>query len=170
MSHCRKNNWSESLENLINQQINLELFACHTYNVLHCFFLNDNIGFPGISKYFKKSSDEEMEHARKFMKYQTMRGGTVKILSLETPELSFNKDECLLYQAIEYTLNLEQRVYESIVNILNNSNDHGLNNFLFEFVKEQLETQYELGNKLQQLKTIKDDSSGLIDFDKDNFK
>ena len=86
MSHCRKNNWSETLENLIIQQINLELLACHTYNALHCFFMNDNIGFPGISNYFKESSDEEMEHARKFMKYQSVRGGTVKILSLEVPE------------------------------------------------------------------------------------
>mgnify|MGYP001226340232 FL=1 len=50
-------------------------------------------------------------------------------ISLETNRLTgvtpikynlFNKDECLLCQAIKYTLNLEQRVYESINNILNN--------------------------------------------------
>ena len=34
------------------------------------YFSRDDVAFPGFAKYFKKNSDEEREHAQKFMEYQ----------------------------------------------------------------------------------------------------
>ena len=80
MSFCRLyNDWSQSNEEKINKQINMELYASHMYNALYSYFKSDSVGFPGIAEFFKKSADEEMEHARKFMDYQLIRGGSVKI-------------------------------------------------------------------------------------------
>ena len=85
MSICRKNNWDQTLERLVNNQINLELKAFHYYNALYSYFMNDAVGFPGLGNYFKKSADEELEHARKFIDYQNIRGGIVNIDVIERP-------------------------------------------------------------------------------------
>ena len=45
------------------------------------------------------------------------------------------------------------------------SSDPGLEDFLDEFTKEQLEGQYQLGVKLRKLKIIGKDGHGLIHFD-----
>lgn len=168
-SHCRMNNWSSDNENLINKQINLELFASHSYTALSAFFLSDDVGFPGIAAYFKKASDEEMEHARAFIGYQTNRGGLVNIDSLDSPR-SFHSDESgdsIVLSAFKRALDLEQTVYNSILNISKTCDDPALEDFLDDFLKEQLEGQYKLGIIISQLKRIGTDGHGLYQFDKD---
>ena len=166
MSNCRMNNWSNECEEMLNNQINTELYASHTYNALYSYFLRDSVGFPNMATYFKKAADEETEHARKFIEYQNYRGGEVKIKNIEEPHFQFNEtnDNSVLYQAFNYALNLEQKVYKSILLISNKCNDAGLEDFLDDFIKEQLEAQYELGIKLQQLKHIGKDGHGLVHF------
>jgi len=168
MSICRKNNWSESNEERINRQINLELYASHTYNALYAYFKSDSVGFTGLAEYFKKSADEELGHARKFMEYQNIRGGIVKVGVIDTPSFDFSDtNKSVLLQAFEYALNLEQQVYESIIKISKAGEDIGLEDFLDDFVKEQLEGQYDLGLKIRQLLIIGNDGHGLIHFDKE---
>tara|TARA_B100000073_G_C23515615_1_gene485640 strand:+ start:108 stop:617 length:510 start_codon:yes stop_codon:yes gene_type:complete len=169
MSFCRKNNWSESNEEKINKQINLELYASHMYTALYSYFKSDSVGFPGIAEYFKKSADEELEHARKFIEYQNLRGGTVRIGVIDSPSFGFKTGDSLLYQGISAALELEQQVYNSIIEISKNSDDVGLEDFLDDFVQEQLQGQYELGMRLRQLTHIGNDGHGLVDYDKNMF-
>ena len=129
MSYCRKNNLPVQVENLINHQINVELSASHVYLALYSFFMNDQQGYPGFAKFFKESSDEETCHAKKFIDYQNIRGGDVRILGVPMPQFVIqNNNRSILYQAVEFALNLEQQVYDSIVHIHNTCND----NVLFE--------------------------------------
>ena len=168
MSVSRKNNWSTSNEERINHQINLELYASHVYNSLYAYFRSNSVGFPGLAEYFKKAADEEKEHAQRFIEYQNIRGGLVKIGVIDCPSYDFsNTNKSLLLQAFEYALELEQQVYESIVKISREGNDVGLEDFLDDFVKEQLEAQYDLGLKIKQLQIIGNDGHGLIHFDKE---
>ena len=120
VSNCRKDNWNQQDEFMINKQINVELHAAHIYNSLYCHFKSDSIGFPGTAEFFKKSSDEENEHARKFMEYQNTRGGKVVLENIEKPVFEFdqNINKSLLYQAFNYALETEQKVYESIAGSL----------------------------------------------------
>ena len=39
------------------------------------YFDRDDVALKGFCKFFKKSSEEEREHAEKMMKYQNSRGG-----------------------------------------------------------------------------------------------
>lgn len=41
----------------------------------------------GHSKFFKKMSEEEREHAQKFMEYQNKRGGTVVLLDIKVKQV-----------------------------------------------------------------------------------
>ena len=112
-----------------------------------------------------------MEHARKFIDYQNTRGGRVSIETIEKPNFNFDDslEESIVYQALnlelDLELDLEQFVYESIQKMYKSRSDPGLEDFLDEFTKEQLEGQYQLGVKLRQLKIIGKDGNGLIHFD-----
>lgn len=170
MSFCRLyNDWSQENEEKINKQINMELYASHMYNALYSYFKSDSVGFPGIAEFFKKSADEEMEHARKFMDYQVTRGGYVRIGEIPEPVFSFKTSDSQLYQGIKAAISLEKKVYDSIINISKSCNDVGLEDFLDEFVQEQLSAQYELGTRLRQLNHIGNDGHGLVDYDKNMF-
>ena len=171
MSYCRKKNWSSENEIRINKQIGLELYASHAYNNLYSYFKSDAVGFNGIAEYFKKCSDEEIEHARQFMDYQNIRGGRVELGMIESPlfEFNINSDKSILHQALYYALELEQKVYSSILDISKSSNDAGLEDFLDDFIKEQLEAQYDLGMRLKQLEIIGKDGHGMVDYDKNMF-
>ena len=167
-SKCRMNNWDSQLEQLINDQINIELYASHVYTSLYAYLSQDYIGFKGVAKYAKKSSEEEKEHADKFIEYQTIRGGSVEISYLEEPNIEYLKvdnNKSILLKVFEYILDLEQKVYESIINISNKCDDPGLEDFLDDFIKEQLHSQYELSVQITKLKLIGNDGLGLIEFD-----
>ncbi|KAK9154022.1 hypothetical protein Sjap_001502 [Stephania japonica] len=62
-------------------------------------------------KFFEKSSKEEREHALKLMRYQTMRGGKVKLYSIVSLQLEYDhvKKGDALY-AMELVLSLEKLV------------------------------------------------------------
>jgi ferritin len=47
------------------------------------YFDRDDVALPGFSKFFKKSSDEEREHAEKLMKYQNKRGGRIVLQDIK---------------------------------------------------------------------------------------
>ncbi len=172
MSYCRKANWDDKCERMINSQIAVEMQAFHTYNALYALFLSDSVGFPGAAEYFKTAADEELEHARKFIAYQNTRGGKVKIELILQPDLSEldatddKEEHSLLYRAINLALSLEQKVYSEILFISKNCGDPGLEDFLDDFIQEQLKGQFELGIKLQQLNIIGLDGHGLIEYDK----
>merc|ERR1712115_138939 len=63
-----RQNYKEDCEALVNKQINMELYASYVYM---------SIAYYGFSSFFKKNSDEERDHAEKFIKYQNRRGGKV---------------------------------------------------------------------------------------------
>ena len=46
------------------------------------YFDRDDVALPGAHKFFKKSSDEEREHAQLFMKFQNQRGGRIVLQNI----------------------------------------------------------------------------------------
>jgi len=52
------------------------------------YFDRDDVALKGFSNIFKKSSDEEREHAEKFMKYQSMRGGRIVLQPIQVRGLA----------------------------------------------------------------------------------
>ena len=63
-------NFHEECESLINKHINMDLNSSYIYLLMNNYFARDDVALHGFAKYFKKNSDEEREHATKFMDYQ----------------------------------------------------------------------------------------------------
>ena len=70
-------NYSEAVEALVNKQVNMEFYASYVYLAMASFFGRDDQALRGFAKFFRKSADEEREHALKLAHYQALRGGRV---------------------------------------------------------------------------------------------
>ncbi|GAY32104.1 hypothetical protein CUMW_000630 [Citrus unshiu] len=85
--------YEDECEAAINEQINVEYNVSYVYHALYAYFDRDNIALRGLAKFFKESSEEEREHAEKFMEYQNLRGGKVKLHSIMQPPSEFDHAE-----------------------------------------------------------------------------
>lgn len=50
------------------------------------YFDKSDVALQGLHQYFKQASDEEREHAMKFMTYQNKRGGSIILSDIKSPE------------------------------------------------------------------------------------
>lgn len=125
------------------------------------------MALPGFHKFFKKSSEEEREHAEKLMKYQNMRGGRIILQDIKRPE----KEEWGNgLEAMQTALLLEKRVNESLLEVHKLSDKHGdpqLCDFLEgEYLKEQVDAIKQLSEYITQLKRV-GPGLGEFTFDKE---
>ncbi|KAF3646133.1 Ferritin-2, chloroplastic [Capsicum annuum] len=97
--------YSDDCEAAINEQINVEYNVSYVYHAMFAYFDRDNVALKGLAKFFKESSEEEREHAEKFMEYQNKRGGKVKLQSILMPLTEFDHAEKgdALYVDVELT-------------------------------------------------------------------
>merc|ERR1712033_98518 len=117
MASVVRQNYHQGCEAGINKQVNMELHAHYVYLSMSLYFDRDDIALPGFSKYFKKASAEEAEHAEKFMKFQNSRGGRVVLKDIPKPE---NDEWGSPLDAMKAALELEKTVNQSIIDL------HGL--------------------------------------------
>lgn len=154
MSVIKQNFHAES-EAGLNKQINLELYASYVYQSMAWYFDREDVALKGFHNFFKKASDEEREHAEKFMKYQNSRGGRIVLQSIERPE----RDEWGSgLDAMQMALSLEKNVNQTLIDlhkVAAQQNDAHLTDFLEgEFLDEQVESIKQIASLVTQLKRV----------------
>jgi len=163
-----RQNFHETSEQAINQQINMELSASYVYQSMAFYFDRDDIALPGFSHFFDENSKEEREHAEKLMKYLNKRGGRVVLQDVKRPD----KDEWGTgLDALQAALDLEKKVNQSLLNlhkVASDNNDPHLCDFLEEeYLEEQVEAIKKLGDLITRLKRAGPQGLGEYIFDKD---
>nr|ACY74442.1 ferritin [Carukia barnesi] len=113
MSLARQN-YHEECEAGVNKQINLELFASYVYMSMAYHFDRDDVDLKGFFKFFKKSSDEEREHAEMLMTFQNKRGGRIVLQDVKAPGQNTWKDGL---EAMKAALDLEKHVNQSLLDL-----------------------------------------------------
>merc|ERR1719244_1929630 len=110
-SRIRVNFHSDS-EAMINKQINMELYASYVYMAMATYFDRDDVALHGFAKRFRENSEEEREHAMKFIKYQNMRGGRVVFQGVSKAKTD---EWTSALNAVEASLDLEKQVHEALL-------------------------------------------------------
>jgi ferritin len=139
----------DRLNDAINEQIQSEFFASAQYIAIAVWF--DAEALPVLAQHFYRQSEEEREHAMKFVRYLVETGGTVIIPGLPEPGNGFDSAAA----CVELSLTQEVKVTNQINNLMDIAkaeNDHLAQHFLQWFVEEQLE---EVASMDALLKTIK---------------
>jgi len=151
--------YSDDCEASINEQINVEYNVSYVYHAMFAYFDQDNVALKGLARFFKESSEEEREHAEKFMEYQNKRGGKVKLQSIMMPLSEFDHVEKgdALY-AMELALSLEKLTNEKLLNlhaVASQNNDVQLADFVEnEFLQEQVDSIKKISEYVAQLRRV----------------
>ncbi|RXN33684.1 middle subunit-like protein [Labeo rohita] len=147
-----RQNYDRDCEALINKMINLELYAGYTYTSMAFYFKRDDVALPGFAKFFKKNSEEEREHAEKFMEFQNKRGGRIVLQDVKKPERDVWGNGLI---AMQCALQLEKNVNQALLDLHKAASERGdphLCDFLeTHYLNEQVETIKKIGDHITNL-------------------
>ena len=155
---------NETVQQALNDQINMELTAFYTYLSMSAYF--EDTGMQGFAGWMRHHADEEMMHAMKLYDWVHTRRGTVKLQSIGAPPATWNS----ALEAFEDAFKHERKVSISIDNLIKTAREQGDNateSFLQWFVDEQVEEEEVVDEVIQKLKLIGDFSGGLYLLDRE---
>jgi ferritin len=151
---------SEKLQNALNEQITAEMWSANLYLSMSFYFERE--GFNGFAHWMKKQSQEEMEHAYAMAHYVMERGGVAKVNKIDvvpdgwgTPLEVFEhvyRHECHVSKLIDGLLELAQA-----------EKDYATQNFLWGFVKEQVEEESTAQGIVDKLKKAGENGIFYVD-------
>jgi ferritin len=127
---------SPEVEKAFNEQIGNEYGACMQYLSIAAYFQKQNLTL--LAKLFFAQSDEEKEHALKFVHYILDTRGNLLVPAIPAPKPDFSSAE----DAVGAALKWEEDVTGQITRLMDLSvskNDYLAQNFLQGFITEQLE-------------------------------
>jgi bacterioferritin B len=127
---------SETMNGAINEQIGNEFSASLQYVAIASHFASEALS--ELAGHFYTQSEEERDHAMRFVRFLVEAGGHVEIPSLPMPRCDFKSAE----DAVQHSLGQEKTVTQQIndlVELTLKESDHITNNFLSWFLTEQLE-------------------------------
>lgn len=152
----------EKMEKALNKQVNAELYSSYLYLAMESYF--QSISLSGCAKWMRGQVQEEMFHGIKIYDYIHERGGRSLFESIDKPETQWDSP----LAAFEHILAHEKKVTELIndlIDIALEERDHAAKAFLDWFIIEQVEEEATVGEIVDRLRLIGDDSSGLFHLD-----
>jgi len=147
-----RQNFAEQSEHLLNQQVQMELAASHAYLAMAAYFDRADVALPGFKDWAKKQSEEEREHAEKFIQYINLRGG--RYVSLPVPEPAVQTFASAM-DAMETALKMEINVNHALLKMhktASDADDAQLCDYLeSNFLEEQVESVNEIAQTVRKL-------------------
>lgn len=153
---------SESIRNLLNQQVTKELHASNLYLAMAGHFASANL--EGMANWMRVQSEEERGHALRIFDFVIERGGATEVGAVEQPPVEFGAPIDVFRQALAH----EQKVTASINNIYAAAvaeNDYATQVFLQWFIGEQVEEEASATAMVERLAMAGDDRAALLMLD-----
>jgi ferritin len=151
--------FSKSMQDAINDQINLELSSAYIYLAMSAHFEGENLG--GFANWMRVQYHEETDHAMKFYKHVFDRGGKVVLKVIPQPTAKFKSPLDVFNIVLEH----EKKVTASINRLFElalKEKDYASQNFLQWFIKEQVEEEKNATDIINMLEMIGNTPISLI--------
>lgn len=147
-----RQNFGEQAEHLLNQQVQMELGASHAYLAMAAYFDRADVALPGFKEWAEKQSEEEREHAEKFIKYINLRGGRYVPMIIQEPEDHVFSSAL---DAMETALKMEINVNHALLKmhkVASDADDAQLCDYLeSNYLEEQVESINEIAKVVRKL-------------------
>jgi bacterioferritin B len=98
----------------------------------------DGEGLPTLARHFYKQSEEEREHAMKFVRFIADAAGEVAIPAISAPQPTFKSAEEAVRKSVDWEVSVTKQI-NALMDLAIKDNDHITRNFLNWFMEEQLE-------------------------------
>lgn len=144
---------------VLNSQINAEMYSGYLYLSMESYFRS--VSLSGFANWMRVQVQEELFHAMKLFDFVNERGGRVTLDAIDKPDSDWGAP----LAAFEQILRHEEKV-TALINALMDlaiaEQDHATKIFLQWFVSEQVEEEAAVGDVVNKLHLIQNDSSGLF--------
>lgn len=137
---------SEKMITLMNEQIAHELIASNQYLQIATYF--DGKALRKLSEFFFRQSEEEREHALKFVHYMNEVGAEVHILEIPAAINNIKSAEHAFQLSLDWEKEVTRRIHAMMDQAINEK-DYASQAFLQWFVTEQVEEEDSMGTLLQ---------------------
>ena len=154
---------SEKLNNAINEQITAEMWSSNLYLSMS-FFLQKE-GFDGLATWMRKQSQEELEHAYDLADYVAKRGGIAKVGKIDDVPQEWKDVTDVFDNVYKHECHVSNLI-DALVDVAAEVKDKASQDFLWGYVREQVEEEATAQGILDKLKKCKDYGSVLYLDDK----
>lgn len=151
---------SRKLSDALNEQINMEMWSSNLYLSMSVHF--SQIGMDGFAHWMRKQSQEELEHAYKMIDYSIKRGGQVTIGVVNTVPTAWGDPIEIFGHVYEHEVRVSESI-DRIVDIAAAEKDKATQDFLWGFVREQVEEEATAKSVFDKLKLFGKDRAILMD-------
>jgi len=129
---------SDEMIDELNDQIGRELAASNQYLAMAIHL--DGNSLKELAGFFYAQSEEEREHAMKFVQYMLQADATPEVPALPRPQGDFESIERIAEISLEQEREVTRCIHALVDRALSEK-DHTTNHFLQWFVEEQLEEE-----------------------------
>lgn len=146
---------SEELFSALNQQVGNEMGASMQYISIAAYF--DQEGLGGLARFFYRQSEEEREHAMKFVSFVVDAGGPLRIPEIAAPRSEFDSARDAVQAALDWEKEVTRQIY-ALVDIGKADSNYIAIRFLDWFVDEQFEEVTTMEELLQVVERAGEDN------------
>ncbi len=140
---------TEKLQKVLNEQVTAEMWSANLY--LAMSFYLEREGYTGFAAWLKKQSKEEMEHAYTIAEYIIKRGGIAKVDKIDVVPTGFGTPLEVFEHLYEHECHVSKMI-DGLVAIAASEKDNATQDFLWGFVREQVEEEATALNIVDRLK------------------
>ena len=151
---------SEKLQNAINEQITAEMWSANLYLSMSFYFEKE--GFSGFANWMKKQSQEELEHAYVMADYTIKRGGVAKVDKIDVVPSGWGTPLEVFEHVYKHECHVSKMIDE-LVSVASAERDNATQDFLWGFVREQVEEEATAQGIVDKIKKAGDAGIFFID-------
>ncbi|MBR1835146.1 MAG: ferritin [Bacteroidales bacterium] len=149
---------NKKVSDLLNQQINKELYSAYLYLDMNNYF--QQRGLNGFANWYMIQAQEERDHAMLFYQYMQNNDCTVTLDAIAKPDKVFKADMDVLKEGLhheEYVTSLINDIYAAAYEV----KDFRTMQFLDWFIKEQGEEETNARDMITKMELFGNDPKSL---------
>lgn len=151
---------TEKLQKVLNEQVTAEMWSANLYLSMSFYFERE--GYIGFAAWMKKQSQEEMEHAYTIANYIMKRGGIAKVDKIDVVPTGWGTPLEIFEHVYSHECHVSKLI-DGLVTIAAAEKDNATQDFLWGFVREQVEEEATAQEIVDRLKRAGD--TGLFFMD-----
>ena len=151
---------SQKINDAINKQIGEELKASNAYANMAAYF--NSLGLLKLTAMFFEQSEEEREHAMKFLHYLLEVEGDIAIPAIPEVPHKFDSVKAAFQAALSWEKDVTGKI-NHLMDLAVEEKDYASQDFLRWFITEQVEEEATMSQLLLVAEQLKDRSPLMIE-------
>ncbi|MFO7638000.1 MAG: ferritin [bacterium] len=152
------------IETAFNEQIKHEIESGYLYLAMAAWL--EDAGLPGMGRWMRAQTQEELTHAMRFYKHIAERGGRVRLHALAEPKAEWESALAAFEAAYKHEQFITGRIND-LMKLSRAENDFASQGILQWFVDEQVEEEDTTKGIVDKLKLVGRDGNGLLMIDRE---